>query len=62
MLDLCLPSSATDVAPGDIVLFRFPVAAGSGMVKHRPCPVVDHRSVGCREPDATLYTRLPVHR
>lgn len=29
MLDLSLPDWAADVAPGDILLFRFQVAAGS---------------------------------
>lgn len=46
MLDLSLPDWAADVAPGDIVLFRFPVAAGSGIVKRRPCLVVDRKTVG----------------
>ena len=46
MLDLYLPDWAADVAPGDIVLFRFPVAAGSGIVKRRPCLVVDRKTVG----------------
>lgn len=36
MLDLSLPDGASDAAPGDVVLFRFPVAAGSGIVKRRP--------------------------
>lgn len=46
MLDPSLPDWAVDVAPGDIVLFRFPVAAGSGIVKRRPCLVVDRRRSG----------------
>lgn len=46
MLDLSLPDWAADVAPGDIVLFRFPVAAGSGIVNLRPCLVVDRRRSG----------------
>lgn len=46
MLDLSLPDWAADVAPGDIVLFRFPVAAGSGIVKLRPGLVVDRRRSG----------------
>ncbi|OAN75454.1 hypothetical protein A8B81_16550 [Sulfitobacter pontiacus] len=46
MLDLSLPDWAADVAPGDIVLFRFPVAAGPGIVKCRPCLVVDRRRSG----------------
>ncbi|AKO96850.1 hypothetical protein MALG_01674 [Marinovum algicola DG 898] len=46
MLDLSLPGWAADVAPGDIVLFRFPVAAGSGIVKRRPSLVVDRRPSG----------------
>lgn len=46
MLDLSLPCWAADVAPGDIILFRSPVAAGSGIVKRRPCLVVDRRRSG----------------
>lgn len=46
MLDLSLPDWAADVSPGYIVLFRFPVAAGSGIVKRRPCLVVDPRRSG----------------
>jgi mRNA-degrading endonuclease toxin of MazEF toxin-antitoxin module len=36
------------VAPGDIVLFRFPVAEGhgSGIIKRRPCLVVNRKTVG----------------
>lgn len=41
LLDLSVPGWAADVAPGDIALFRFPVAAGSGIVKLRPCLIVD---------------------
>ena len=37
---------AADVAPGGIGLFRFPVAAGSGIVKRRPCLVVDRTRSG----------------
>ena len=32
MLDLCLPGWPADAAPGGIVLFRFPVAGGSGII------------------------------
>lgn len=46
MLDLSLPDWAAEVAPGDIVLFRFPVAAGSEIVKLWPCLVVDRRRSG----------------
>jgi len=43
MLDLSLPNRAAEAAPGDTVLFRFPVAAGSRIVKLRPCLDVDRR-------------------
>ena len=43
MLHLSLPNWAADVALGYFVMFRFPVAAGSGIVKRRPCLVVDRR-------------------
>lgn len=46
MLDLFLPDGTADVAPVDIVLFRFPVAAGSEIVKRRPRLVVDRRRSG----------------
>lgn len=46
MLDLSLPDCAAEVATGDIVLFRFPVAAGSGIVNRRPC-LVDNRRRSC---------------
>ncbi|GGA21129.1 MAG: hypothetical protein CML50_22035 [Rhodobacteraceae bacterium] len=46
MLDLSLPDWAADVAPDDIVLFRFPVSSGSGIIKRRPCLVVDRRRSG----------------
>ena len=48
MLDLPIPAWAADLAPGDIVLFRFPVSedAERAPVKRRPCLIVDRRSFG----------------
>ncbi|GEM_PF-5232873 len=46
MLDLSILDWVADAAPGDIVLFRFRVAAGSGIVKRGLCLVVDRRRSG----------------
>ena len=46
MLDLSILDWVADAAPGDIVLFRFRVAAGSGIVKRGLCLVVDRRRAG----------------
>lgn len=48
MLDLSFATPAAILAPGDVVLFRFPLAEGAdgSGVKLRPCLVFDRRSLG----------------
>jgi hypothetical protein len=48
MLDLTSTTSVAALAPGDITLFRFPVAEGTDdpATKVRPCLVFDRRTYG----------------